>query len=222
MRAHSAAATNSRVYLPINCSAALKVLKSSESAVGFQAVCMCCKAQNYFKQLLRFTLDVLAEHCCSASQRATKSVGIATPTYYANLFATRAKKCDISDENGSTIFTTNSGTQTSGSSRKKNALLPDGFSWKKNSQSPEEYSKRKFTLPSLNNMIARVKFCECPKNEDDKIYPLQPPRVLSIFYGTTHYGSLALLKKSHLSQHQLLLIPIEPKFTLGQNNCPPK
>ncbi|KAI8452594.1 hypothetical protein BY996DRAFT_6547455 [Phakopsora pachyrhizi] len=105
---------------------------------------------------------------------------------------------------------------------KKNALLPDGFSWKKNSQSPEEYSKRKFTLPSLNNMIARVKFCECPKNEDDKIYPLQPPRVLSIFYGTTHYGSLALLKKSHLSQHQLLLIPIEPKFTLGQNNCPPK
>ncbi|KAI8445327.1 Piwi domain-containing protein [Phakopsora pachyrhizi] len=48
------------------------------------------------------------------SQRATKSVGLATPTYYANLLATRAKKWDISDENGSTFFTTNSGTQTSG------------------------------------------------------------------------------------------------------------
>ncbi|KAI8451559.1 hypothetical protein BY996DRAFT_6578665 [Phakopsora pachyrhizi] len=63
-----------------------------------------------------------------------------------------------------------------GSSGKKNALLPDGFSWKKNSQPPEEFSKWKFTLPYLNNMIARVKCCECPKNEDDKIYPLQPPR----------------------------------------------
>ncbi|CAH7672774.1 hypothetical protein PPACK8108_LOCUS7606, partial [Phakopsora pachyrhizi] len=50
---------------------------------------------------------------CSASQRATKSVGITTPTYYANLVATRDKKWDISDENGSTVFTTNSGTQTS-------------------------------------------------------------------------------------------------------------
>ncbi|KAI8459793.1 hypothetical protein BY996DRAFT_6409912 [Phakopsora pachyrhizi] len=44
------------------------------------------------------------------SQRATKSVGLATPTYYANLLATRAKKWDISDENGSTFFTTNSGS----------------------------------------------------------------------------------------------------------------
>ncbi|KAI8453171.1 hypothetical protein BY996DRAFT_6414878 [Phakopsora pachyrhizi] len=172
MSAHSAAATNSRVYLPTNCSAALKVLKSSESAVGFQAN--------------------IANSVCSASQRATKSVGIATPTYYANLVATRAKKWYISDENGSTVFTTNIGTQTSGSSGKKNALLPDGFSWKKNSQPPEEYSKRKFTLPSLNNMIARVKCCEYPRNEDDKIYPLQPPRVLPIFNGTIHYGSLPL------------------------------
>ncbi|CAH7675335.1 hypothetical protein PPACK8108_LOCUS10331 [Phakopsora pachyrhizi] len=56
----------------------------------------------------------IANSICSASQRATKSVGIATPTYYANLVATRAKKWDISDENGSTVFTTNSGTQTSG------------------------------------------------------------------------------------------------------------
>ncbi|CAH7675678.1 hypothetical protein PPACK8108_LOCUS10698, partial [Phakopsora pachyrhizi] len=54
-----------------------------------------------------------ANSVCSASQRATKSVGIATPTYYANLVATRAKKWDISDENGSTVFTTNSGAQTS-------------------------------------------------------------------------------------------------------------
>ncbi|KAI8458344.1 hypothetical protein BY996DRAFT_6410989 [Phakopsora pachyrhizi] len=101
MSAHSAAATNSRVYLPTNCSAALEVLKCSESAVGFQAVCMCCKGLLQDSQV------------CSASQRATKSVGIATPTYYANLVATRAKKWDISDENGSTVFTTNSGAQTS-------------------------------------------------------------------------------------------------------------
>ncbi|CAH7685334.1 hypothetical protein PPACK8108_LOCUS19834, partial [Phakopsora pachyrhizi] len=56
----------------------------------------------------------IANSVCSASQRATKSVGITTPTYYANLVATRDKKWDISDENGSTVFTTNSGTQTSG------------------------------------------------------------------------------------------------------------
>ncbi|CAH7681341.1 hypothetical protein BY996DRAFT_4586981, partial [Phakopsora pachyrhizi] len=31
------------------------------------------------------------------SQRATKSFGIATPTYYANVLATRANKWDISD-----------------------------------------------------------------------------------------------------------------------------
>ncbi|CAH7685509.1 hypothetical protein BY996DRAFT_4587610, partial [Phakopsora pachyrhizi] len=51
---------------------------------------------------------------CSAFQRATKSVGIATPTKYANLVATKAKKWDISDENGSAVFTINSRTQTSG------------------------------------------------------------------------------------------------------------
>ncbi|KAI8453362.1 hypothetical protein BY996DRAFT_6560309 [Phakopsora pachyrhizi] len=198
---------------------------------------------------MRHTVDdpqKFANSVCSASQRATKSVGIATPTYYANLVATRAKKWDISDENGSTVFTTNSGAQTSGERHcefdyfknkinnmnekvklishqmKKNALLPNGFSWKNNSQPPEEYSKRKFTLPSLNNMIARVKCCECPKNEDDKIYPLRPPRVLSIFNGTIHYGTFLLPKKSHHSQHQPLLIPIEPKFTLGKSNCHPK
>ncbi|CAH7681879.1 hypothetical protein PPACK8108_LOCUS14545 [Phakopsora pachyrhizi] len=214
MSAHSAAATNSRVYLPTNCSAALKVLKSSESAVGFQAVCMDrfeCHPNDADRSNIsqpgtivdkvaqkdetNHTVDDpqnIANSVCSASQRATKSVGIATPTYYANLVATRAKKWYISDENGSTVFTTNIGTQTSGSSGKKNALLPDGFSWKKNSQPPEEYSKRKFTLPSLNNMIARVKCCEYPRNEDDKIYPLQPPRVLPIFNGTIHYGSLPL------------------------------
>ncbi|CAH7676272.1 expressed protein, partial [Phakopsora pachyrhizi] len=43
---------------------------------------------------------------------ATKTVEIATPTYYANLVATRAKKWDMSDDNGSTVFTTNSGAQT--------------------------------------------------------------------------------------------------------------
>ncbi|KAI8451644.1 hypothetical protein BY996DRAFT_6491652 [Phakopsora pachyrhizi] len=95
--------------------------------------------------------------------------------------------------------TINSVMELKGSSRKKNALLPDGFSWKKNSQPPEEYSKRRFTLPSLNNMIARVKCSECPKNKDDKIYPLQLPRVLSIFNGTIHYGSFPLPKNSHHS-----------------------
>ncbi|KAI8446728.1 hypothetical protein BY996DRAFT_4536762, partial [Phakopsora pachyrhizi] len=55
----------------------------------------------------------IANSVCSASQRATKCVGITTPTNYANLVATRAKKWDISDEYGSTVFTTNSGAQTS-------------------------------------------------------------------------------------------------------------
>ncbi|CAH7685023.1 hypothetical protein PPACK8108_LOCUS19492 [Phakopsora pachyrhizi] len=203
MSAHGAAATNSRVYLPTNCSATLKVLKSSESAVGFQAV------------TLIFCFKIYRDRFECHPNDADRS---ATPTYYAYLVATRAKKWDISDENGSAVFTTNSGTQTSGerhcefdyfknkinkmsekenvfknnkpegSSGKNNALLPDVFSWEKNSQPPEEYSKRKFTLPSLNNMIARVKCCKCTKNEDDKIYPLQPPRVPSIFNGTIHYG----------------------------------
>ncbi|KAI8458343.1 hypothetical protein BY996DRAFT_6410988 [Phakopsora pachyrhizi] len=120
MSAHSAAATNSRVYLPTNCSASLEVLKCSESAVGFQAVCMCCKGLLQDSQVLKDETNhavddpqKIANSVCSASQRATKSVGIATPTYYANLVATRAKKWDISDENGSTVFTTNSGAQTS-------------------------------------------------------------------------------------------------------------
>ncbi|KAI8452029.1 hypothetical protein BY996DRAFT_4585091, partial [Phakopsora pachyrhizi] len=56
----------------------------------------------------------IANSVYSTSQRATKSVGITTPTCYSNLVATRDKKWDISDENGSTVFTTNSGTQTSG------------------------------------------------------------------------------------------------------------
>ncbi|CAH7682890.1 hypothetical protein BY996DRAFT_6415138 [Phakopsora pachyrhizi] len=65
-------------------------------------------------------------------------------------------------------------------------------------------------------MIARVKCDECPKNEDDKIFPFQPPRVPSIFNRTIHYGLFLLPKKSHHSQHQLLLIPIEPKFMSEQ------
>ncbi|CAH7685286.1 hypothetical protein PPACK8108_LOCUS19782 [Phakopsora pachyrhizi] len=140
MSAHSAAATNSRVYLPTNCSAALEVLKCSESAVGFQASASrftgsalsiipmmligqaslngtsCCTRYLVLKDETNHAVDdpqKIANSVCSASQRATKSVGIATPTYYANLVATRAKKWDISDENGSTVFTTNSGAQTS-------------------------------------------------------------------------------------------------------------
>ncbi|KAI8457701.1 hypothetical protein BY996DRAFT_4578068, partial [Phakopsora pachyrhizi] len=34
----------------------------------------------------------IANSVCSGFQRATKSLGIATPTYYDNLVATRAKK----------------------------------------------------------------------------------------------------------------------------------
>ncbi|CAH7686385.1 hypothetical protein PPACK8108_LOCUS21029, partial [Phakopsora pachyrhizi] len=49
----------------------------------------------------------IANLVSSGFQRATKSVEIATPTYYANLVATRAKKWDMSDANGSTVFTTN-------------------------------------------------------------------------------------------------------------------
>ncbi|KAI8460203.1 hypothetical protein BY996DRAFT_6409551 [Phakopsora pachyrhizi] len=240
MSAHGAAATNSRVYLPTNCSATLKVLKSSESAVGFQAVTVSNKQHFPVAYSLApchvqfgtivdkvigdpFNSNLLLKSQASLNSTSypTRYVvqmdetnntvddpqnianSVSTPTYYAYLVATRAKKWDISDENGSAVFTTNSGTQTSaascqenvfknnkpeGSSGKNNALLPDVFSWEKNSQPPEEYSKRKFTLPSLNNMIARVKCCKCTKNEDDKIYPLQPPRVPSIFNGTIHYG----------------------------------
>ncbi|KAI8461846.1 hypothetical protein BY996DRAFT_8683066 [Phakopsora pachyrhizi] len=54
----------------------------------------------------------IANLVSSGFQRATKSVEIAKPTYYANLVAIRAKKWDMSDYNGSTVFTTNSGAQT--------------------------------------------------------------------------------------------------------------
>ncbi|CAH7667857.1 expressed protein [Phakopsora pachyrhizi] len=57
-------------------------------------------------------LQNIANLASSGLQRATKTVEIATPTYYANLVATRAKKWDMSDDNGSTVFTTNSGAQT--------------------------------------------------------------------------------------------------------------
>ncbi|KAI8456467.1 hypothetical protein BY996DRAFT_8446644 [Phakopsora pachyrhizi] len=142
MSAHNSAATKSRVYLPTNCSAAMKVFKCSESAVGFQAATVSNKPEfpaalslapfhsqaglngtscpTRYKVLKDETNDTvddpwnIANSLFSGSQRATKSVGIATPTYYANLLATRAKKWDISDENASTFFTTNSGTQTSG------------------------------------------------------------------------------------------------------------
>ncbi|KAI8451709.1 hypothetical protein BY996DRAFT_4585532, partial [Phakopsora pachyrhizi] len=53
-------------------------------------------------------LQNIANLASSGFQRATKTVEIATPTYYANLVATRAKKWDMSDDNGSTVFTTNS------------------------------------------------------------------------------------------------------------------
>ncbi|CAH7688755.1 Piwi domain-containing protein, partial [Phakopsora pachyrhizi] len=59
-------------------------------------------------------LQNIENSLCSGFQRATRSVQIATPTYYKNLVATRAKKWDISDDNGFTVFTTNSGIQTSG------------------------------------------------------------------------------------------------------------
>ncbi|CAH7676188.1 hypothetical protein BY996DRAFT_4577558, partial [Phakopsora pachyrhizi] len=53
-------------------------------------------------------LQNIANTASSGFQRATKTVEIATPTYYANIAATRAKKWDMSDDNGSTVFTTNS------------------------------------------------------------------------------------------------------------------
>ncbi|KAI8455548.1 hypothetical protein BY996DRAFT_6413065 [Phakopsora pachyrhizi] len=122
MSAHSAATTNIKVYLPNNCSAALKVLKCSESAVGFQAMShsksvsrftgtglsvmpLMPKVSGQFewyilsyqilKNEINHTVDDpqnIANSVCSVSQRATKSVRIAKPTYYANLVATRANK----------------------------------------------------------------------------------------------------------------------------------
>ncbi|CAH7686338.1 hypothetical protein PPACK8108_LOCUS20976 [Phakopsora pachyrhizi] len=77
----------------------------------------CCTRYFALRDETNHTVDDtqnIENSVCSASQRATKSVGIATPPYYANLVATWAKKWAISDENGSTVFTTNSGALTSG------------------------------------------------------------------------------------------------------------
>ncbi|CAH7686860.1 hypothetical protein PPACK8108_LOCUS21567 [Phakopsora pachyrhizi] len=118
MSAHSAAATSSRFCFPTNYSTALKVLKCSESAVGFQAVMVSNKsvlAAAWIKLLVMCNLVTFivcvkihkirfephpddadsssnSQPECSRSQRATRSVQIATPAYYANIVATRAKK----------------------------------------------------------------------------------------------------------------------------------
>ncbi|KAI8458311.1 hypothetical protein BY996DRAFT_6410998 [Phakopsora pachyrhizi] len=88
----------------------------SESAVGFQAVSGISQPGTIVDKVIGdpFLYNLLFQsqaslNVFSASQRATKSVGITTPTYYANLVATKAKKWDISVENSSTVFTTNSG-----------------------------------------------------------------------------------------------------------------
>ncbi|CAH7676321.1 hypothetical protein PPACK8108_LOCUS11440, partial [Phakopsora pachyrhizi] len=73
------------------------------------------QSQEILKDEINHTVDDLqniANLISSGFQRATKSVEIATPTYCANLVATSAKKWDMSDANGSTVFTTNSGAQT--------------------------------------------------------------------------------------------------------------
>ncbi|CAH7673250.1 Piwi domain-domain-containing protein, partial [Phakopsora pachyrhizi] len=59
-------------------------------------------------------LQNIAISVCYGFQRATRSVQIATPAYYANIVATRAKKWDMSYDNGFTVFTTKSGGQTPG------------------------------------------------------------------------------------------------------------
>ncbi|CAH7681386.1 Piwi domain-domain-containing protein, partial [Phakopsora pachyrhizi] len=45
-------------------------------------------------------LQNIANFVSYGFQKATKSIGIATPTYYANLVATGAKKWDMSDDKG--------------------------------------------------------------------------------------------------------------------------
>ncbi|KAI8453422.1 hypothetical protein BY996DRAFT_6414658 [Phakopsora pachyrhizi] len=125
MSAQSALATSSRVCFPTNCSAALKVLMCSESSVGFQAVMVSKNsdlqvAKSHIHSLCQDSHDQnIANLVSSGFQRATKSVGLATPTYYANLVASRAKNWDMSDDNGSKVFTTNSGTQTPGKRQHK-------------------------------------------------------------------------------------------------------
>ncbi|KAI8448288.1 hypothetical protein BY996DRAFT_8422721 [Phakopsora pachyrhizi] len=76
-----------------------------------QASYSCLSRYIVLKDETNHTVDDLqniANLASSGFQRATKTVEIATPTYYANLVATRAKKWDMSDDNGSTVFTTNS------------------------------------------------------------------------------------------------------------------
>ncbi|CAH7673226.1 expressed protein [Phakopsora pachyrhizi] len=76
-----------------------------------QASYSCLSRYIVLKDETNHTVDDLQniENLASSGfQRATKTVEIATPTYYANLVATRAKKWDMSDDNGSTVFTTKS------------------------------------------------------------------------------------------------------------------
>ncbi|KAI8442870.1 hypothetical protein BY996DRAFT_4605040, partial [Phakopsora pachyrhizi] len=76
-----------------------------------QAIYSCLSRYIVLKDETNHTVDDLqniANLASSGFQIATKTVEIATPTYYANLVATRAKKWDMSDDNGSTVFTTNS------------------------------------------------------------------------------------------------------------------
>ncbi|CAH7683622.1 expressed protein, partial [Phakopsora pachyrhizi] len=76
-----------------------------------QASYSCLSRYIVLKDETNHTVDDLqniANLASSGFQRATKTVEIATPTYYANLVATRAKKWDMSDDNSSTVFTTNS------------------------------------------------------------------------------------------------------------------
>ncbi|CAH7686507.1 hypothetical protein PPACK8108_LOCUS21162 [Phakopsora pachyrhizi] len=76
-----------------------------------QASYSCLSRYIVLKDETNHTVDDLqniANLASSGFQRAIKTVEIATPTNYANLVITRAKKWDMSDDNGSTVFTTNS------------------------------------------------------------------------------------------------------------------
>ncbi|CAH7665958.1 expressed protein, partial [Phakopsora pachyrhizi] len=98
---------------------------------------------------------------CSGNQRAIRSVQIAKPAYNANIVAPRAKEWDISDDNGSTVFTTNIGAQTSGERQHEFHYLKNRI--KKKNEKVKLISNQMWDLDKKIKEVGKVK-----KNQSSK------------------------------------------------------
>ncbi|CAH7685793.1 expressed protein [Phakopsora pachyrhizi] len=98
---------------------------------------------------------------CSGNQRATRSVQIAKPAYNANVVAPRAKEWDMSDDNGSTVFTTNIGAQTSGERQHEFNYLKNRI--KKMNEKVKLISNQMWDLEKKIKEVGKVK-----KNQSSK------------------------------------------------------